>query len=181
MQTLSRGARPTGWPRWPPSAALAQRWRAGQGSHPGVARVARGVLVLGSGGRVSLAQGRILCPPGHLPHQAGWHGHGQPSGDGWPPAGHLAPHQLQVCDGPRAGPAGLLAPIRPSRVAGPHACLAARWPRPAEGALPHEALGVGAGRMESGRPPFPPRQAARLVGGPTARGGVDGEMARPPG
>ena len=47
-----------------------------------MARVARGVLVLRSGGRVPLAQGRILCPPGHLPHQAGWHGHGLAEMDG---------------------------------------------------------------------------------------------------
>ena len=32
------------------------------------------------------------APPGHLPLQAGWHSHGQPGGDGWPRAGHLAPH-----------------------------------------------------------------------------------------
>ena len=35
MRTLSRQARPTGWPRWPPSAALAQRWRAGSGQRSG--------------------------------------------------------------------------------------------------------------------------------------------------
>ena len=146
-----------------------------------MARLAREVLVLGLGGRIPLAEGRVLRPPGHLPHHAGWHSHGQPGGDGWPLAGRLATHQPQVCVGPRAGPVGLCAPVRPPRAAGPHDCLAARWPPPAQGALPHEALGVGAGRMESGGPPLPPRQAAGLVGGPPARGGAVGEMAHPPG
>ena len=35
----------------------------GQGPRPGVARLARGVLVLGSGGRIPLAKGRVLRPP----------------------------------------------------------------------------------------------------------------------
>ena len=77
-----------------------------------MARLAGGSLVLGLGGRVPLAGGGVLCPAGHFPLQAGWHGHGQPRGDGWPHAGRLAPHKLQIRVGHRAGPG--LSRMKPS-------------------------------------------------------------------